>query len=319
MIEVKNLCKTYGSTVAIQDLNFTVNHGEIVGFLGPNGAGKTTTMRILTGYTPATSGTAKIGGFEVHKHSLEVRRRVGYLPENPPLYLEMTVEGFLYFVATIKGLKLGDRPSRIKSVLQQCQLQEHRKTIIRKLSKGYRQRLGIAQAIVHNPRVIILDEPTTGLDPRQIIEMRNLIQSLGGKHTILLSSHILPEVSMICQRVIIINQGKLVATNTPDHLMKQLKSNFGYQMEVEGDINNLLPLLRNIPGVSGVEVNQLNHRYLLNVSCTSTTEPGGEIAALIIEQGLELYEMRRIQPCLEDIFLKLTTPDSRSKKGNRFK
>ena len=222
MIEVEHLSKIYGSTAAIQDVTFRVEPGEILGFLGPNGAGKTTTMRILTGYLPATSGSARIANYEVHADSMAVRQRIGYLPETPPLYREMTVESFLHFVGRIKGVSAGDRPQRVESALKRCNLLEKRAILIRKLSKGFRQRVGIAQAIVHDPPAIILDEPTVGLDPRQIIEVRNLIKSLSGEHTIILSTHILPEVSMTCNRVAIINQGQIVATDTPDNLMARL-------------------------------------------------------------------------------------------------
>ena len=215
MIEVEHLNKVYGSTSAIEDVTFNVEEGEILGFLGPNGAGKTTTMRILTGYLPATSGTARIAGLDVHEHSLAVRQRIGYLPENPPLYPEMSVQGFLFFVARIKGVSAGDRKAKVAAAMERCNLTEKRHVLIRKLSKGYRQRVGIAQAIVHDPPAIILDEPTVGLDPRQIIDVRNLIKSLAGSHTIIISTHILPEVSMTCNRVAIINGGKVVATNTP--------------------------------------------------------------------------------------------------------
>ena len=227
MIEVEHLSKIYGSTTAITDVTFSVEPGEILGFLGPNGAGKTTTMRILAGYLPATTGTAKIAGYDVHDHSLLVRQRIGYLPETPPLYPEMTVEGFLHFVARIKGVSSGDRPTKVTAAINRCNLEDKRKVIIRKLSKGYRQRVGIAQAIVHDPPAIILDEPTIGLDPRQIIEVRNLIKSLAGTHTIILSTHILPEVSMTCSRVAIINRGQIVATNTPENLMTQLTGGAG--------------------------------------------------------------------------------------------
>jgi len=221
MITVEHLSKVYGSTPAITDVTFSVEPGEILGFLGPNGAGKTTTMRILTGYLPATSGTATIAGFDVHEDSMAVRQRIGYLPETPPLYPDMTVEGFLHFVARLKGVPAGDRPQRVESSLQRCNLLEQRNTLIRKLSKGFRQRVGIAQAIVHDPPVIVLDEPTVGLDPRQIIDVRNLIKSLAGDHTIILSTHILPEVSMTCSRVAIINRGRIVAINRPDRLMEE--------------------------------------------------------------------------------------------------
>ena len=253
MIEVEHLNKVYGSTSAIEDVTFNVSEGEILGFLGPNGAGKTTTMRILTGYLPATSGTARIAGFDVHEDSLAVRQKIGYLPENPPLYPEMSVQGFLFFVARIKGISAGDRKSKVAAAMERCNLTDKRHVLIRKLSKGYRQRVGIAQAIVHDPPAIILDEPTVGLDPRQIIDVRNLIKSLAGSHTIIISTHILPEVSMTCNRVAIINSGKIVATNTLDNLMSELTGGSGYELEVGGEVALAKQMLQNIPGVNLVE------------------------------------------------------------------
>jgi ABC-2 type transport system ATP-binding protein len=319
MIEVEHLHKIYGSTPAISDVSFNVEPGEILGFLGPNGAGKTTTMRILAGYLPATSGTARIAGFDVHEDSLLVRQRIGYLPETPPLYPEMTVEGFLYFVARIKGVPAGERANKIKAAIERCNLVEKRHVIIRKLSKGYRQRVGIAQAIVHDPPAIILDEPTVGLDPRQIIEVRNLIKSLAGTHTIILSTHILPEVSMTCNRVTIINRGSIVATNTPENLMTQLTGGSGYELEIEGEGNLAKQVLQNVPGVSLVEskftggthnhgLSQENRSYLRVISQPGT-EPGQEIAAALIQRGFGLYEMRRVSATLEDVFLQLTTEE----------
>jgi ABC-2 type transport system ATP-binding protein len=313
MIEVEHLCKRYGSTTAIEDVDFSVKAGEIIGFLGPNGAGKTTTMRILAGYLPATSGTARIAGYDVHQQSMEVRKRIGYLPENPPLYLDLTVESFLHFVAKIKGISAGERSQKVTSAIARCQLTDKSKTIIRKLSKGYRQRVGIAQAIVHEPPVIILDEPTVGLDPRQIIEVRNLIKSLAGEHTIILSTHILPEVSMTCDRVTIINRGKVVTSNTPINLMEQLQGSGSYEVEMEGDLELILPLLEKITGVNEVKVINSEiakpNRHLVEVACQKNTEPGKEIAATIVNQGLGLYQMRYTRPSLEDVFLELTTED----------
>ena len=316
MIEVENLTKVYGFASAIQDVNFSVDDGEILGFLGPNGAGKSTTMRILAGYLPATSGTAKIANYDVHEDSLAVRQRIGYLPETPPLYLEMTVEGFLYFVAQIKGVSAGDRGIKVNSAIKRCGLKDKAKTLIRKLSKGYRQRVGIAQAIVHDPPAIILDEPTVGLDPRQIIEVRNLIKSLAGEHTIILSTHILPEVSMTCDRVTIINRGKVVATNTPDNLMHDLEGEEGYELEVAGETDSLLGSLKEIPGVSRVNIaspdseqNQDHERHLIQIRILPDTEPGDKIANLVVNSGLKLYEMRRHSPTLEDVFLELTTKE----------
>lgn len=319
MINVEHLSKIYGSTPAISDITFTVEPGEILGFLGPNGAGKTTTMRILTGYLPASSGNATIAGYEVHENSMAVRQRIGYLPETPPLYSDMTVEGFLHFVARIKGVNAGDRPQRVESAMTRCNLTERRRTLIRKLSKGYRQRVGIAQAIVHDPPVIILDEPTVGLDPRQIIEVRNLIKNLAGNHTVILSTHILPEVSMTCNRVAIINKGRVVATNTPDQLTSQLLGGAGYELEVEGDVTTAQTTLQNLPGVKSVEVlepvSASPHLNLRLLTEPGTTLSGREIAATIVHAGLGLYEMRRVQANLETVFLELTTEEVTSETG----
>jgi ABC-2 type transport system ATP-binding protein len=311
MIEVEHLSKIYGSTSAIEDVTFSVEQGEILGFLGPNGAGKTTTMRILSGYLPATRGTAKVAGFEVHENLMAVRQRIGYLPETPPLYPDMTVQGFLSFVAQIKGVSAGDRASRIQSALEKTGLVDRRKTIIRKLSKGYRQRVGIAQAIVHDPPVIILDEPTVGLDPRQIIEVRNLIKQLANDHTVILSTHILPEVSMTCDRVAIINRGRVVATNTPKQLMAQLMGGSGYELEVEGTWDAIEHALNMVQAVQAVEqiASVGEERYRVRVVAESGTEPGREIASELIQRNLGLYEMRRVQASLEDVFLQLTTEE----------
>ena len=310
MIEVEHLSKLYGSTAAIEDVTFSVEAGEILGFLGPNGAGKTTTMRILSGFLPASRGTAKVAGFEVHENLMQVRQKIGYLPESPPLYPEMTVQGFLNFVAQIKGISAGDRASRIQTALEKTGLVDKRKTIIRKLSKGYRQRVGIAQAIVHDPPVIILDEPTVGLDPRQIIEVRNLIKQLANDHTVILSTHILPEVSMTCDRVTIINRGRVVATNTPDQLMAQLNRGSGYELEVEGDWNAIEHCLNLIQTVHSIEQHSsAENRYRVRVVSESGTEPGREIARALVSHGFGLYEMRRMQASLEDVFLELTTEE----------
>ncbi len=318
MIEVEHLNKVYGTNRAIEDVTFTVEPGEILGFLGPNGAGKTTTMRILAGYLPATSGVARVAGFEVHEQSMAVRQRVGYLPETPPLYTDMTVEGFLHFVAQIKGVSAGDRPQQVESAMRRCSLLEKRKILIRKLSKGYRQRVGIAQAIVHDPPAIILDEPTVGLDPRQIIEVRNLIKNLAGSHTVILSTHILPEVSMTCSRVAIINKGRVVATNTPENLVAQLTGGSGYELEVEGEVDDidsrLLVFLQGLPGVKRVDrvpAELPDRHFKLRVIAEPDTElVGRDVAATVVSSGLGLYEMKRTQATLEDIFLQLTTEET---------
>ncbi|MEH2326931.1 MAG: ABC transporter ATP-binding protein [Nostoc sp.] len=316
MIEVEHLSKIYGSTPAITDVTFSVEPGEILGLLGPNGAGKTTTMRILAGYLPATNGNARIAGYDVHENSLAVRQRIGYLPETPPLYPDMTVEGFLHFVARIKGVSAGDRPNKVTAAIERCNLEDKRRVIIRKLSKGYRQRVGIAQAIVHDPPAIILDEPTVGLDPRQIIEVRNLIKSLAGTHTIILSTHILPEVSMTCSRVAIINRGKVVATNTPENLMTQLTGGSGYELEIEGEAALAKQVLQKVAGVSLIESipttgghqPQENRAYLRVISQPGK-EPGKDIVATLVRAGFGLHELKRVNATLEDVFLQLTTEE----------
>lgn len=313
MIAVEHLSKVYGSTLAIADVTFNVEPGEIVGFLGPNGAGKTTTMRILAGYLPATSGTARIAGYEVHQNSLAVRQRIGYLPETPPLYPEMTTESYLHFVARLKGVSSGDRISKVNAAISRCNLEEKRRILIRKLSKGFRQRVGIAQAIVHDPPAIILDEPTVGLDPRQIIEVRNLIKSLAGTHTIILSTHILPEVSMTCNRVAIINKGKIVATNTPENLEASSRGAGGYELEIDNHVE-AHQLLQNIPGVRLVESIPVSGTFLAQRSCLRViaepnVEPGKEIISTLVGRGIGVYEMRRTRASLEDVFLQLTTEE----------
>lgn len=313
MIEVEHLSKIYGSTAAIQDVTFSVEPGEIMGFLGPNGAGKTTTMRILAGFLPATRGTAKVAGFEVHEHSMQVRQNIGYLPETPPLYSEMTIEGFLDFVARIKGVNAGNRPDRINYALEKCNLTGQRRTLIKKLSKGFRQRVGIAQAIVHDPPVIILDEPTVGLDPKQIIDVRDLIRGLAGDHTVILSTHILPEVSATCDRVTIINKGLIVATNKPENLMSDLHLNTSYEIETGGDYVQLSEVLTGIPNLvdfTPIETGLIHEgRFRVRVTTNIQSDIGPDLSTALVMSGIPLYEMRRIQATLEDVFLNLTTED----------
>ncbi len=313
MIEVEHLGKTYGSTPAIRDVTFEAQPGEILGFLGPNGAGKTTTMRILSGYLPASEGTARIAGYDVHTDSMAVRQRIGYLPESPPLYPQMTVEGYLNFVAKIKGVPAGMRPQRAQIAMERCGLIDRRTTLIRKLSKGYRQRVGIAQAIIHDPPVIILDEPTVGLDPRQINEVRQLIKSLAGSHTIILSTHILPEVSMTCDRVTIINRGQVVATDTPDNLTARLAGETAYEVEIRGDVNQARSVLTQLSEVRQVDSLGTEHlpeqHHRLQVLGNQGANLGQAIAASLVNAGLELHELRRQQATLEDVFLNLTTTE----------
>ncbi len=316
MIEVEHLSKRYGSTAAIEDVTFQVEPGEILGLLGPNGAGKTTTMRILAGYLPATQGTARVGGYEVHENPMAVRQRIGYLPETPPLYLDMTVEGYLHFVARIKGVTAGDRVQRVDTTLDQCNLVEKRTSLIHKLSKGFRQRVGIAQAIVHDPPAIILDEPTVGLDPRQIIDVRNLIKKLAGDKTVILSTHILPEVSMTCHRVAIINQGQVVGTGSLENLMTQLVGVSSYELLLDGDQSRMAHQLLNLPGIRTLHWQETEAattaRLSLRVICDPGTELGPKIAATLVHSGANIYEIRRTVTNLEDVFLKLTTEDPTS-------
>jgi ABC-2 type transport system ATP-binding protein len=313
MIDVEHLSKQYGSTTAINDVTFKAEPGEILGLLGPNGAGKTTTMRILSGYLPASDGTARVAGYEVHESPMAVRQRIGYLPETPPLYTDMTVEDYLNFVARIKGVSAGDRANKIASAINRCNLQEKRKVHIRKLSKGFRQRVGIAQAIVHDPPAIILDEPTVGLDPRQIIEVRNLIKKLAGQTTVVLSTHILPEVSMTCDRVAIINKGRVVSSGTPDELMLQLSGGMRYELEVEGDRSYIAEQLQRVTDITELQwlspegLPELRHR--LRVSTETNTDFGKQLAAALVSEQVGLYEMRKVGASLEDVFLQLTTEE----------
>jgi ABC-2 type transport system ATP-binding protein len=311
LIEVEDLTKAYGPVTAVDHVSFTVNPGEILGFLGPNGAGKTTTMRILTGYIPATSGTARISGFDVFEDSLEVRRHIGYLPEAPPVYLDMTVEAYLDFVLRIKNVPADKRRARLDEALQKTGLGDKRHELIKRLSRGYKQRVGLAQALVHDPDVIILDEPTVGLDPKQIIEVRNLIKGLAGDHTIILSTHILPEVSMTCDRVVIINKGKIVAVDTPQNLTTQLKGSQKIHVDVAAPEKPLSDLLSKIPGANRVELSTHPGGHLTaTIEAAAGHDIRSEIAAQIVQKGWPLYELRGISLSLEDIFLQLTTDDA---------
>jgi gliding motility-associated transport system ATP-binding protein len=312
LIEVQDLTKSFGDKIAVDHVSFTVNKGEILGFLGPNGAGKTTTMRILTGFLPATSGTAKVAGFDVADDSLEVRRRIGYLPENPPLYTDMTVESYLDFVARIKNVPGDRRHDRIEDALTKTNLEDRRHDLIKRLSRGYKQRVGIAQALVHDPDVIILDEPTVGLDPKQIIEVRHLIKSLAGTHTIILSTHILPEVSMTCDRVVIINRGKIAAVDTPANLTMQLKGGQRIHVEAQADEKLLRATLQEIQGLRKIDVEPggASGRLAVTVEATPGQDIRSEIAARIVSKGWPLYELRGVNLSLEDIFLELTTDDA---------
>lgn len=311
MIEVEQLTKRYGSIRAIDNVSFRVEKGEILGFLGPNGAGKTTTMRILTCFLPATEGTARVAGFDVFNQPMEVKRRIGYLPENPPIYNEMTVDSYLDFVAKIKGVDSASRKQRIEEVKDRVSIKEYSRTLIKNLSKGYKQRVGIAQALVHDPEVLILDEPTIGLDPNQISEVRQLIKSLGGTHTIILSTHILPEVSMTCQRVVIIAQGKIAAVDTPENLTRQLQGTDRIYLEAKGPESTVTGRIKEIDGVLRVESNRLDGDEVFSYSVETELKKDvrGKLARKIVESGFDLLELRTIRMSLEEVFLQLTTKE----------
>lgn len=321
MIEVQDLTKSYGEKTAVDHITFSVNKGEILGFLGPNGAGKTTTMRVLTGYLPATHGTAKVAGFDVFDDSMEVRRRIGYLPETPPLYFDMTVSGYLDFVARIKNVPAEKRAQQVEAAMEMAGLAEQREQLIKRLSRGFKQRVGLAQAIVHDPDVIILDEPTVGLDPKQIIEVRHLIKGLAGSHTIILSTHILPEVSMTCDRVVIINHGKIVAVDTPENLTLQLKGGERIRVVAEAPEQSLRDTLQKIPGAQRVQIESMGSsgRMVATVEASQGQDLRSQIAAKVVGQGWPLYELRGENLSLEEIFLQLTTEDPAHKKAEESK
>jgi gliding motility-associated transport system ATP-binding protein len=306
MIEVENLTKRYGRQTAVDGISFRVHKGEILGFLGPNGAGKTTTMRILTCYLPPTEGTARVAGYDVFEQPLEVKRRVGYTPETPPLYPDLDVGSFLDFCAKIKGVAGKDRKARISDVMEKTRISDVRGTLIGRLSKGYRQRVGLAQAILHNPDVLILDEPTAGLDPKQIIETRELIKGLGGEHTIVLSTHILPEVSMTCGRVVIINKGRVVAEDTPENLTHRLQGAATVRLEVRGDSPDLEATLA---GVSGVKSVRRAKPGVYEVDAEGGRDVRADLARAVVGRGLDLLSLQQSGMSLEEIFLHLTTTD----------
>jgi ABC-2 type transport system ATP-binding protein len=306
MIEVDRLTKYYGPGPAIQDVSFAVEKGQIVGFLGPNGAGKTTTMRILSCFMPATSGTARVAGYDVFEQSLEVRRRIGYLPENVPLYGDMTVAAYLDFVADIKGVGRSERRRRVGDVLERCQIPDVRERLIARLSKGYRQRVGLAQALIGDPEVLILDEPTIGLDPKQIVGIRQLIKSLAGAHTVILSTHILPEVSMVCEGVVIINRGRIVASGPLDRLMQELSPVTRVQVQIEGPPELVAPSLRALPGVQRVESRGVVGGVgTFIVEADRARDVRRDVGQLVAQQRWALLELRALGLSLEDLFMRV--------------
>jgi gliding motility-associated transport system ATP-binding protein len=311
VIEVQHLTKRYGPVTAVDDVSFKAERGEILGFLGPNGAGKTTTMRVLTGYMPATAGKAIVAGYDVLEQPVEAKRRTGYLPETPPLYPDMTVSDYLAFCARIKGVPRSERTTRLHSVMERTQIADMANRHCAKLSKGYRQRVGLAQALLHNPEVLILDEPTAGLDPKQIIETRRLIKGLGGDHTIILSTHILPEVSQTCNRIVIINKGRVVAVDTPDNLTARLRGSTTMYVQVDAMGGDAEGTLSSVPGVTRVSVSDRHEAFTgYEVESQSGRDVRRELAATVVGHGWGLLELRPVRMSLEEIFLQVTTEDA---------
>jgi ABC-2 type transport system ATP-binding protein len=309
VIEVQHLSKRYGAFTAVDDVSFRAESGEILGFLGPNGAGKTTTMRIITGYMPASEGTATVAGHDVFTQPIEAKRKTGYLPETPPLYPDMTVREYLTFVAKIKGVRQNIK-GRVDEVMKRTWVADMANRHCAKLSKGYKQRVGLAQALIHNPEVLVLDEPTAGLDPKQIIETRQLIRELAGNHTIVLSTHILPEVSQTCQKVVIINKGKVVAIDTPDALTERLRGAITMYVQAQGPVDDMQRALQSVAGVSRVNVaDQKGDTGVFEVDTEKGADVRRELATAIVRSGWGLLELRPVRVSLEDIFLSLTTSE----------
>ena len=311
MIEVNGVTKYFGNFPAITDINFRVEQGEVVGFLGPNGAGKSTTMKIITGFLPPTSGAASVAGYDIVNESLEARRHIGYLPETVPLYTEMTVREYLDYMGRLRGMTSDRVRARIDDVIEICHLEDYYTSIIGKLSKGFRQRLGIAQAILHEPDVLVLDEPTIGIDPIQVVETRQLIKDLGGDHTLIVSTHILPEVSQLCERVIVINEGEIVATDDPENLAKRLLGRERVDLQIRGPQQEVIVALEDVEGVQDVRRINIERGVIpqYRVESESGMEIRAALAQKVIESGWELHRLEAVTMSLEEIFLKLTTED----------
>ncbi len=311
MVEVKDLTKYYGEYAAIEGVSFKVEEGEILGFLGPNAAGKTTTMRIIAGFMPPTSGTATVAGTDVVRDSVEARRKLGYLPEQVPLYDDMSVREYLGFCARVRGVPSAKQSERVDAVMDATRVTEYADTLILKLSKGFRQRVGIAQALVHDPQLLILDEPTVGLDPRQIVEVRALIKGLRGSHTVILSTHILPEVQVVCDRVVIINEGRIAAIDTPEALTARLRRSQQIRLDVRGPRREVADALRKLPGARGVTDEDAGDGVF---RFTLEADPDKDIrevaASTVVKQGWGLREMSSVEMSLEDVYIHLTTAES---------
>jgi ABC-2 type transport system ATP-binding protein len=316
MIEVQHLTKRYGTVTAVDDVSFRAEKGEILGLLGPNGAGKTTTMRVLTGYMPATEGSATVAGYDVFTKPIEAKRKTGYLPETPPLYPDMTVREYLTFVSKLKltaSISKAERTARVDSVMAKTHITDMANRHCAKLSKGYKQRVGLAQALIHEPEVLILDEPTAGLDPKQIIDVRDLIRSLAGDHTVVLSTHILPEVSQTCQRVVIINRGRVVAVDTPDNLTRQLKGSATLYVQIDASGADAAAALSAVSGVRQVsELDRHEQMIGFEVAADPDRDVRRDVARLVVDNGWGLLELRPLRLSLEDIFLQLTTDETQT-------
>lgn len=310
MIKVENLTKRYAGVTAINSLNFEVEKGEIVGFLGPNGAGKSTTMKILTGYLPATSGTASIAGYDVFEQSIEARRRLGYLPENTPLYTDMRVNEYLRYRANLKGVPGRKVKQSVGDVIELCNLRDVEHKLIGALSKGYRQRVGLADALVHDPDLLVLDEPTIGLDPNQIRQVRELIKNLGGKRTVLISTHILPEVEIMCSRVIVIHKGKIRASDTAENLLKNQRTAGSMRIEAKTGTDNAVAELQKVPGVRDVTAEKDGDYGIFQLRLEANTDPSEEVMQLAANRRWTVREITRRRPTLEDVFVELTHSDS---------
>jgi len=310
MIKVENLTKRYAGVTAINNLNFEVEKGEIVGFLGPNGAGKSTTMKILTSYLPASSGRATIAGFDVFEQSVEARKRLGYLPENTPLYTDMRVSEYLRYRANLKGVPGRKLKQSVGDVLELCSLRDVEHKLIGALSKGYRQRVGLADALVHDPDLLILDEPTIGLDPNQIRHVRELIKNLGGKRTVLISTHILPEVEIMCSRVIVIHKGKIRASDTAENLLKNQRTAGSMRFEAKVGSDPAAAALQKLPGVKDVTVDQDGDYSVFQLRLEANTDPSEDVMRLAASKRWAVREITRRRPTLEDVFVELTHSDS---------
>lgn len=315
MIEIRNLTKYYGPNLAVDNISFDVNQGEILGFLGPNGAGKSTTMNILTGFLSATSGTVKINGYDIVDEPQNAKKCIGYLPENPPLYMDMTALEYLKFVSELKGVEKDSRAKHIAEIMKLVRITDVAGRLIKNLSKGYKQRVGIAQALIGNPEVLVLDEPTVGLDPKQIIEIRNLIKQLGKSHTVILSSHILPEVSAVCDRVVIIANGAIAAVNTTENLSREFSKTSKYSVSAEGPSKDILQKIRLIPGVKKADIigERLHGVTTVAVENDSNTDTRKQTFFEMARHSWPIIEMKSMDPTLEDIFLQVTSNASYDK------